>query len=293
MNMKMNSKNKTKSYFKLKEFNYTLFGACGIFACLITGLSLGACSNKKESKPVFPSPVAKAAMAIISDDSTAFAEVCIYPIERPYPLRDIETPKQMSSYYNIIADDSLKKTVRESKPEQWIDYGWRGYSLKDGEYVWIDEKIYDIPYISAQEQHLLDSLRKEEMLSLPAEMRKGWIPTVCLEDSVSQIIYRIDNRENAQEDTDSVYRISIYENRAKLRHHPHRHLSGRAHSEGSAGVRTILFTATSGDSIIYYPDDRTDNGKYPMEWHKKGKSPDAIYVKKVYWRDLLKGNESK
>lgn len=252
----------------------------------IAVISLCSCADKKQE--ALPEPVKTVADAVIEGNSTSFAAVCDFPIERPYPLRDIRDSKEMAEYYKIMVDDSLRNAVSDSRPSDWNNFGWRGWALKSGEYFWIDDnKIYEFTYMSDKEKKLLDSLASDEISSLPADMREDWTPDICLDEDDHHIIYRIDGRRKDLPASERDYRLCVYKDSRHLRHHPAEKYSGRMTSEGTAGIRTYYFTNEHGDSIIYFPDDNGETSLMTIEIRKKGKEVRKAPVRKVYWRDLL------
>ena len=44
----------------------------------------------------------------------------------------------MVAYYPTLIDDTLKKTIEEAPDSTWQEQGWRGWTLYDGSYIWID-----------------------------------------------------------------------------------------------------------------------------------------------------------
>ena len=127
-----------------------------IFILLLLLLPFSACDRSKsvsaatsgiEQSDSIPEEVKKLVSIVAKDDSAAFSTIVSYPLSRPYPLKDIETSEQMKQYYSVLVDDSLKSVIVTSRPEDWEKYGWRGWGLKGGAYVWLDTEIYDVSYL--------------------------------------------------------------------------------------------------------------------------------------------------
>ena len=111
------------------------------------GLSLCACSEKRTDNlnEGLPQEIREIAIAIIKDSPQEFASVISYPIERPYPLKNVKDSTEMVKYYPTLMDDTIKKAVKESPDSAWQYCGWRGWTLNNGSYFWIDDgKIYEV-----------------------------------------------------------------------------------------------------------------------------------------------------
>lgn len=61
-----------------------------------------------------------------------FAHLTSYPIMRTYPTKWIEDSLEMLSFFPIMADDSLKNVLKRTKPSDWEQVGWRGYTFANG-----------------------------------------------------------------------------------------------------------------------------------------------------------------
>ena len=251
-------------------------------------LLLPACREKgsDRQRQELPSDVKDAAGVIASKNPERFAGACSYPVLRPYPLRDITDSAEMVKYYEILVDDSLRDVVRHAADTDWSEFGWRGWTLHDGEYVWIDDgRIYDIPYVSAAEKSLRDILVEREMSTLPKDMRLGWTPAECLHDLDDGSIYRIDMSTDSDADPDSLYRIAVYSASSPMTLPPARVMRGTMKVEGSAAVRTYYFRDVAGASIEYSPDVPDDGQDLSVIFKTAGESPEAHRVAKAYWRD--------
>lgn len=231
-----------------------------------------------------PSPVKQFVRAVTDNDSTVFAELVSYPLSRPYPLHDIETPEQMKAYYPVLVDDSLRTVVKNSVPDDWDEYGWRGWSLKRGDYVWIDEELYDVAYVSVRERLMLDSLRSEELGSVDRTLRDGWTPEFCLSGVDDSYVFRVDSRR--EEGRPPLYRIAIYEAGSDLRGKPKIALRGHREREGTAGTAIYYFGDKTGPKVVYVAD--VPDGSIPrMEISDSNGKTDTVLVKRAYWLDLL------
>ena len=246
-------------------------------------LSLCACAGDKER---LPEEVRRVVEAAKSDSPEQFAAICAYPVERPYPLRDVTDAAEMKDYYKILVDDSLRNALSKASAKAWSNLGWRGWTLDDGKYIWIDSAVYSIPYISKAELQLIQSLSDDEMRTLPPDLRKGWHPATCLRAVDDGTVYRIDMADDNSISPDSLYRICIYLPGKDLRDTPSYVMKGNVKLEGSAGVRTFYFRNSNGDSLEYSPDEMEEE-EPDVIWKPADGSPVSFKVAKAYWRDLL------
>lgn len=256
-------------------------------AALLTAmLVLTSCSGKKKrSLDHVPEDVRPVAEAIINDSPEEFAHVVSYPVTRPYPLRDVKDSAQMVSYYPTLVDGNMKKSVEEAPDSAWQQAGWRGWTLGNGSFFWIDAgKIYDITYVSDREHMMLDSLQKEEISTLEPSLQAGWMPVMCVNDSISGIIFRIDS----QDDTNPpIYRLAGYGPDSDLSGEPEIVLYGSLELEGSMGNRFYTFSDDEGTTAIYAPDLSEDDGNPQIEIDKEGMSR-KFGVRPDYWLDHMK-----
>lgn len=251
----------------------------------LAAVAFCACGRSDKTPSSLPPEVKNVVKAAKDKSPQEFAAVCEYPVERPYPLRDVADSIQMVEYYDVLVDDSLRNVVASSKPSDWDKLGWRGYTLLDGSYLWIDGRVYSIPYVSKAEKQLITSLSEEEMKSLPPQMRQGWHPAGCLMDTVGGTIFRIDANSRPDAPSDSAFRLSVYPLGADLSAMPGDAFAGFMRVEGSAGVRTYYFRDAAGNSMEYSPDDT--GGDSMIVFKPSDGSPMSYKVLKTYWRDRL------
>ncbi len=259
---------------------------------LLAGMTIGfftlSCSHEKIKRDTssLPEDVRPVADAILEDSPEKFASIVSYPIERPYPLRNINDSAEMVKYYPTIVDKTLKKAVEEAPDSVWQQQGWRGWTLANGTYFWIDEgKIYAMSYVSQEENTMLDSLRNEEISTLEPSMQPGWSPVLCVIDTVSNAIFRIDS----QEDTNPpIYRLAGYADTTDLSAAPNLVLYGHLDLDGTMGNRFYEFTDSIGDITAYYAPDVTSDEEEPaIEVDRKGKMK-KYHAKPGYWLDQIK-----
>lgn len=266
-----------------------------IIALLPLLLPLSACSGAESSKKdisriedcdSIPDGIKRLVKAVAEDDSTGFSALVSYPLSRPYPLRDIETAEQMMAYYPVLVDDSLKKVITESCPADWEEYGWRGWSLKGGDYVWVDSELYDVSYLSAREREMLDSLTEKDMGSVDSGFRQGWAPAMCLQGIENGEVYRVDSSRD--ENGMPHYRMLVYHSGADLHGKPSLIMTGHKETEGTARTAVYFFTSDTGVHAIYIAD--IPDGSVPeIEFTDADHATDSVVpVARAYWLDLVR-----
>lgn len=80
--------------------------------------------------------------AIVDGDARKFASLVYYPLKCDYPLKWIEDSTEMVARFSTIIDDSIRNIFKKVKPEDWRDEGWRGYSIRDGDFWDNGDGIY-------------------------------------------------------------------------------------------------------------------------------------------------------
>ncbi len=239
---------------------------------------------------------------IAAGNAKAFAKACSYPIERPYPLRNIADTASMESYFPVMIDDSIKQVIKSADSSRWHNTGWRGWTLDNGEYLWWDGDLYAVNYVSAAEKALLKRLADEEMESLAPELRKGWRPYFCLIGVDNGSIYRIDKSSadsvstgsvsdiateanNAYTDTDCTYRLLVYTKNSDLHTAPADSMCGTMNVEGSAGSRRLYFKNRRGHRAEFAMDISDDSSPAIVIVNRNDSASHP--VEHVYWRDYL------
>lgn len=266
----------------------------GIFAILM----ISACSsnngksgnsnyNRLLSSDSIPKVIKNIVRAVNENNSSMFAGEINYPLLRPYPLKDIQNQDEMKSYYRVLVDDSLRNRIINSAPEDWQRYGWRGYSLGDGSYLWIDDYIYAINYVSKKERQLIDSLTVVEKNSLPALLIRGWEPILTYESEDKTKIYRIDKQLPSETTKIPAYRLSIYnisEKKNNLLNMPAILMEGYLRTEGTATIVSYVFNDDKNhNQYIVYPED-PGSGTPTITMPDGDEEP----LTKAYWYELVR-----
>lgn len=236
-----------------------------------------------EADDSIPAGVKRLVSLVASDDSVGFSKIVSYPLQRPYPLKDIEDEKEMQAYYHYLVDDSLRNAITHAGPSNWSEYGWRGWSLDDGRYVWIDDNVYAVNYISRHERHMLDSLTRSEIASLAPELRSGWHPVMCLKNDSDGTVYRIDSVDSNHDGTPdgTGYRLAVYNPATDLHGVPDHLINGELTTEGTAGVATFAFVDDHGSRFEIEPDS-PDSG--PVLFLP---NDSTVSLTRSYWHKLV------
>ena len=252
--------------------------------------------------------------AVRNGDKARFASAVAYPLARPYPLKDITDSAAMVDYYPVLVDDSLKHVIERAALHRWSDNGFRGWTLDNGEYVWLDDSIYSVNYTSVAEQALRSMLAREEIESLAQPMRQGWVPAFCLYGIDNGYLYRVDMSDlpvvtdsvSAEERVDtapgddilvqpdaaasndsSLYRLAIYRRDDNLHGEPWITMTGHLVIEGSEGNRIYHFNDTLGDTAQYAYDYVGEDNQPEIIIIPAGKEEIRHKVRRAYWRDYL------
>ncbi len=297
-----------------------------LISFIASGTLLCSCGSKSATSSTtdtavvndsLPVDVTDIVKAVANDDSVSFSSHVSYPLERPYPLRDIQNEKEMKAYYPVMVDDSLRKVIAKSSSSEWSEAGWRGWTVKDGQYLWIDGDVYAVNYMSPKEKMLKDSLVKREKASLHAKLRGGWTPEWVMEDVAEGTVYRIDadsasvSTADPSVITDGTYRLAVYRKGGDLSRHPDRLLRGKRRLEGSAGSLFYYFSDSpikeANDSVEYVIEVYSSETGGPRLYHRErrkelakhsskkqrvnsGSQKDTVVdheLKKVYWLDKV------
>lgn len=269
--------------------------------CLLVGLGMaGGCGRHTASAPAassvesvlacdsLPKAVKQVVKAVAANDSSALSRLIEYPLERPYPLHNIADAKAFMAYYPTLVDDSLRRVITGSGPSAWEEFGWRGWSLSDGQYLWLDTRIYSVTYLSRREQQLTDSLSRLEIASLAPSLRGAWKPVTCLKAREGDAVYRIDLAADPHKGP--AYRLAKFDSPAAMRSQPAKVLSGYIETEGSAMLVTYHFRGKDGETVEYSPDPVENSSPSLLVTGPDGSTVE-IEVIPAYWLDLLPKQE--
>lgn len=220
----------------------------------------------------------KLARSLAEGDAPGFAALCTYPILRPYPLKDIEDSISMVDYFPILVDEPFRSMFRESKPDDWESYGWRGWSIAGSNPLWYDEGVQIIDYVSPAEAGLQRILAREEIMSLAPQFRDGWTPVMTLVETDGDRVFRIDSKAET-------FRLMGFDRAENIKGIPALLLLGTVETEGSAGIQRYTFTSAEGMEAEFMPD-----APAPALFlkHPKSGGAETCNVRPAYWRDIIK-----
>lgn len=259
------------------------------------GFAVTACGGKStekqqtsatEASDSIPTEVKEVVSAVRDNDAGRFASLVSYPLVRPYPLRDIHSEEQMREYYPILVDETLHNVIVNSPDSAWESLGWRGWTLDNGQYVWIDGQVYSIPYISKAEKKYRAELEKREMESLPKRFRKGWKPLGCMRSLSSKAVYRIDQNPKAHAGKD--FRMMVWSDSTQLDKEPTAVFIGRCNEEGTADVRTYFFASKNGAKAVYMGDVNSPDDQPRVLFTDPDGVNHADTVTSAYWLEMLR-----
>lgn len=269
---------------KMKHVYKIFLPSTTLVVLVMTAVSCGESGHNKVAEGL-PEDVRPVAEAIINDSPSLFASVVSYPIERPYPLKNVKDSSEMVKYYPTLVDEGMKKAVVESPDSAWTEDGWRGWTLLDGSYFYIDSgKIYEVTYISHREHEMLDSLQNEEIATLEPSLQAGWLPVMCIKDTNSGQLFRIDSQEGTNP---TIYRLAGYAPDADLSGAPAFILYGTLELEGSMGNRFFHFSDEEGTTADFSPDMVSVDEDPGMIIDEKG-AAHKYKTKADYWLDHVK-----
>lgn len=256
-------------------------------AALISSVTLASCHDANASKDSAESSLGEARpddalnklmRSLAEGDAPGFAAICVYPIQRPYPLKDIEDSVSMVDYFPILVDDAFKDRMAKADVKDWENYGWRGWSIGDDNALWFDDGLWAFTYLSPAESGLRKILAREEIMTLSPEYREGWNPVAAMAQSDGQSIFRIDT--NGDE-----YRLMKFDDPSDVMSRPDLLLLGTLRTEGSADSRIFEFSDKRGVKAQYIPDAESDLFVYisgPKTYS------DSVAVRPAYWRDIIR-----
>ena len=103
-----------------------------------------------------------------NDKKEAIADAVVYPLEREYPIPDIENKTDFIKRYSEIFDTTLKNEIVKSTPAKgWTDMGLRGIMLIHGN-IWLDTegRLTAVNYQSKAETELRNKIIAAQKKSL-------------------------------------------------------------------------------------------------------------------------------
>ena len=141
-----------------------------LFAFVTTNLSVPE-EIPKEQKEL----IREFIEAVKNDDRDAVVGMIQYPLDRRYPLPDIEDEIGMLERYEQVFDSTLLRMISNSTVDSnWTSMGWRGIMLDQGS-IWFSGKIIAVNYHSDNELSKRKEILEEErkMLDKSVEHEKS------------------------------------------------------------------------------------------------------------------------
>lgn len=258
-----------------------------VTAVVFSSLSIVSCHDANAGKESAESSLGeprpdealdKLMRSLAEGDAPGFAALCVYPVIRPYPLKDIEDSLAMVDYFPILVDTPLRERMKKGKLDEWTNYGWRGWSIGDDRPIWFDEGVQFIDYQSPAETGLRKMLAREELKTLAPAYRDGWTPVMTLIQTDGRSVIRIDSK-------DDQYRMMAYDNTVDVSGTPSIFLLGTLREEGSAGSRMFEFSDSVGTKAEYSPDSEASDRVFIYGPNVDRKE---INVRQGYWRDVVR-----
>lgn len=169
-----------------------------------------------------------------NNDKEEIANHIGYPLNRSYPIPEVNTAKELVVRFDQIFDKELINAIAKSTLDDWSTVGWRGTMLKDG-LLWMDDNgiIYRINRDTPMEQKWRKSLIQQDRTRLHKSVQKYKEPYAVID--VEGETWRIDNIN------DEVMRLVIWKKGVKMNEHPALVLEGCLDLQGSMGTRVLEF----------------------------------------------------
>lgn len=216
--------------------------------------------------------------SISEGDAKTFASICVYPVKRPYPLKDIADSTAMADYFPVMIDDSLRSAMQDATLDDWESYGWRGWSMSKGTPIWYDEGVQYVTYLSPAERGLRRLLAREEIQSLSPEYRDGWEPVMTLLSADRKKLFRIDSKGDQM-------RLMAFDAPFRGNEKPAMMMMGKMTQEGSGDYTVYGFNDADGLAAEYAPD-----AEPPVKiiFTSPSAPEDGVEVYPAYWRDEVR-----
>lgn len=133
---------------------------------------------------------------IKNGEKEALADLTVYPLQREYPITDVNSKADFIKRFDEIFDADLKnKIIKSDAKKDWSDMGLRGLMFNGGS-IWldIDGRLTAVNYQSKFETNLKSKLIAAQKKELDPSIAFFQTPICILETSKFKI--RIDNLGN-------------------------------------------------------------------------------------------------
>ena len=206
--------------------------------------------------------------AIARGDKKLFAKMVCYPLERQYPVPDIENEEQMVRYFDTLFDMPFRKEIAKLDSSSWECIGWRGFMILDGE-IWNTDPCIFVNYSSPTEQRYAEQLKKADMARLHPLLQGDWVPLDCylIDNSESpdfEYSYaRIDVSADQIDMAKPACRLALFKKGSSASDAPAMVLMGIHDFDGSMGIESFSFESDEY-SIVIDPAFMEDGKPYFM-----------------------------
>lgn len=193
--------------------------------------------------------------AIANGDKQLFAQMVSYPLERRYPLHNIENEEQMIRYFDTLFDVSFREKVSKFDSNSWGCLpGGRGWMLYECEII-ADPRII-VDYLSPLEQSHAEYLRKKDMARLHKSLQGEWQPYACFLIDASgypdfEYSYARIDVINA-DDEDAVFRLALYQKGENASAKPSLVMFGQRSIDGMIHAEWFVFDSDNCEIEISY-----------------------------------------
>jgi hypothetical protein len=173
---------------------------------------------------------------IKNNDREKLADKISFPFNREYPIPSIKNEQEFLVRYNEVFDDTLTKTIVDSKPSSdWSAVGRRGIMLLNGE-VWLD---YDGRLIAVNYQSHAEAKKRVELIDIDRsqlnESLKQFKEPVLILETIKYRI-RIDDMG------EGFYRYASWKLESKMNEKPDIIIfKGEYKPDGSGGNHSFIF----------------------------------------------------
>lgn len=129
-------------------------------------------------------------------DKSKIAELIRFPLDRDYPIPDIQNSKEFIERFDQVFDEVFINKILDSSTERdWEFLGWRGINFTEG-LMLMDENGYikHINYSTKKEKIYKQVLLDEYKNSLPKSLQNFELPILSME--TKQFIVKIDKMKD-------------------------------------------------------------------------------------------------
>ncbi len=228
-------------------------------------------------------------------DANGVAKLVRYPLNRQYPLKNINNEQEFVARYDELFDRAIIDSLIEN-PDRWQTMGWRGIMYNNGE-IWFD---YDgtLTAINWETELAAELLRKgiarEYEMVHPDVSSSVKLPVLAFKTQDDKWIGRIDGVAAERHAAD--VQLALYKSGTPLEGKPDYLLRGRLDIQGSAHNMYYFFQGDEASFVFENPWLHEEN-KHPTNLCIKFGECDIenvagydeeLKADLVYWQDIMK-----